>query len=94
MTIKVKDYHTEHGHKTVLVDDRGHKWLIVLIMNGQLAAIKVPKTEERYMTEPPGNKLSLRKAISEFRAYGKRLSMTKAAKAFLATASKSIKETS
>ncbi len=86
MSIELMMYHTEHGQKTVLVDDSGHKWLQVLMMDGTLVVRKVPKTDARYMRPVDGKQKAMSTRVRQFRAYGRRNGMTKAAKSFLSKA--------
>lgn len=99
MAIQLKTYRfkeaTKKGYRisehTVLVDDRGYKYLHVLMMDGTgLTVRKVPKDHERYMRDViQGRKLpSLATTINKFRKFGKRVGMTKAAKSFLTDAMK------
>lgn len=88
MSIEVKNYHTNHGVKTVLVDDSGRKWMQVLMMNGQLVVVKVSNQETRYMSSLTGKQKSMATRVRQYRAYGRRNGMTKAAKSFLSKATK------
>ena len=77
--------------KTVLVDDHGYKNLQVLMIDGSgLMVHTVPKEEARYMTDPiqNGRERSMKTVIRQYRAFGKRTGMTKAAKSFLTKATK------
>lgn len=93
MSIALMQYRYQSGahqtSKTVLVDDSGTKLLSVLVMDGSLTVRKVPKTEERYMSPAPGKEKAMTTRIKQFRAYGRRHGMTKAAKSFLTRATKS-----
>jgi hypothetical protein len=86
MAIQILDYHTNEGHKTVLVDDTGWKMLKVLMMDGGLIVRTVPNSETRYMTQLTGKQIALTTRIKQFRSYGRETGMTKAAKAFLSKA--------
>jgi len=88
MAIQIMDYHTDHGHKTVLVDDSGWKMLKVLMMDGGLSVRTVPNTKTRYMTPLTGKQKALTTRVKQFRAYGRQTGMTKAAKEFLTKATK------
>lgn len=83
--ITLKNYHTQDGTKTVLVDDRGSKWLRVLMMDGTLTVKRVPKEEERYMREVHEGKKrrSISGAVAVFASYGRNVGQTKAAREFL-----------
>lgn len=83
--IELKLYRTDQGTKTVLVDDRGRKYLHVLMMNGQLVVKKVPKSEARYMRDCPEQKKrrSISGAVRVFANYGRNVGATKQAKKFL-----------
>lgn len=90
MAYQLCSYRTTAGVKTVLVDDRGRKYLHVLIMNGTLTVRKVPKEEGRYMRPVIQSKRTraLSSTVRQLRSYGKRYGMTKEAKNFLRRASK------
>lgn len=87
--IELKLYRTDEGTKTVLVNDKGHKHLHVLMMGagkgGRLAVKKVPQSEKRYMKDCPETKKrrSISGAISVFASYGRNVGSTKEAKRFL-----------
>ena len=83
--IELKQYRTDHGIKTVLVNDKGRKYLHVLMMDGQLTVRKVDKTEERFMRDVIESKQrrSLQPAVAAFASYGARNGATKEAKRFL-----------
>lgn len=85
MSIKLQNYRTENGTKTVLVSDKGRKYLHVLMMDGQLVVRKVPKSESRYMTDAIEGKQrrSLSPAVRVYANYGRNHGMTKAAKKML-----------
>ena len=85
MTTELKMFHTEQGCKTVLVSDKGRKYLHLLMMDGQLVVRKIPKTEERYLRDVVQEKKipALTTLVRKFRAYGKRNGMTKSAKSML-----------
>jgi hypothetical protein len=89
MSIKLRSYRTEDGVKPVLVNDKGHKNLAVLMMGegqkGKLTVRHVPKSEERYMTEchEAKKRRNLNGAIRVFASYGRNVGATKEAKAFL-----------
>lgn len=86
MTVRLMSYRTEEGRKTVLVDDNGKKWMHVLMMTGGLVVKRVPQTETKYMAPSLGTQKALSTVVRQFRAYGKRTGMTKAAKSFLTKA--------
>ena len=85
MSIELKLYRTDNGTKTVLVNDKGRKYLRVLMMNGQLTVKKVAKSESRYMRDVPETKKrrTLGGAISVFASYGRNVGQTKGARKFL-----------
>jgi hypothetical protein len=84
--IKLMTYKTENdGNKTVLVDDSGHKYLHVLIIDMPVTVRKLPLEEARYMREPiqHGKTKSLQTIVRQYRAIGRKMGITKAAKALL-----------
>lgn len=86
MSTKLRNYKTEAGNKTVLVDDEvGRKYLYVLMMDGGLVLRKVPKSEEQYMDEvyDVKNRRGLGGVFTQFASYGHRVGSTKAARRFL-----------
>lgn len=88
MSIELKSYHTDQGFKTVLVDDSGRKWMQVLMMDGNLVVKKVPLSEARYMKPCIGKTKAMSTLVRQYRAFGKKNGMTKAAKSFLTKANK------
>lgn len=86
MSIELMMYRTEQGNKTVMVDDSGRKYLSVLIMDGNLTVRKVPKAEARFMSPLLGKPKAMSTRVRQYRAYGRRNGMTKAAKSFLTKA--------
>lgn len=89
MSIKLKNYRTEHGVKTVLVDNKGHKNLRILIIGegqkGQLTVRHVPRSEGRYLSDVIENKKrrGISGAVSVFASYARNVGATKEARAFL-----------
>jgi len=85
MEFQLKTYKTEHGIKTVLVGEPGRKLLPILMMDNGLVLRKVPKTEERYLSEVIEEKKrrSLMPVLNQFASYGKRNGSSKAAKQFI-----------
>lgn len=83
--IELKLYRTDEGTKTVLVNDKGRKYLYVLMMNAQLVVKKLPKEEARYMRDVPESKQrrSISGAVRVFANYGRNCGATKEAKKFL-----------
>lgn len=89
---ELKNYKTEAGNKTVIVGPAGRKYLPVLFMDGGLKVVKVPKTEEQYMTEiiQNGRLKSMKTSLQTFRHYGRTSGTSKAAKKFLRKATKAV----
>lgn len=85
MEIRLQNYRTSHGIKTVLVGEPGRKYMPLLIMDGTLIVKKVPIDHERYMSAPVEDKIrrSLMPAVAQFASYGARNGVSKAAKRFL-----------
>jgi hypothetical protein len=84
MDCTLKFYRTNTGEKTVLVGPPGRKLMPVLFIEGSgLTVKKVPLSEERYMRNAPHGKKTIKGLAKQYRAIGKRLGMTKAAKSFL-----------
>lgn len=86
MSVELKIYCTNHGHKTVLVGPAGRKLIPILLMESSgLTVVKVPLIEQRYLSDPPPLKRakSINTIVRQFRAFGNRVGMTKAAKLFL-----------
>jgi hypothetical protein len=83
---KLMDYHTDHGHKAVLVGPPGRKLIPILVMEASgLTVKKVPLIEERYLRDlplPPRSR-GINTVARKFKAFGNRNGMTKAAKSFL-----------
>lgn len=83
---QLMDYHTEQGHKSVLVGPRGRTLMPILIMEPSgLTVRKVPFAEDRYLKEmelPPRSR-NIQSVVRRFRAFGNKNGMTKAAKTFL-----------
>lgn len=90
MAIELKSYHTEDGVKTVLVNDKGWKFLHVLLMADKgLVVRKIPRTEERYFKDPIQSKKvpAMSTLVRRYRSFGATTGMTKEAKLFLREAS-------
>lgn len=88
---ELKMYRTDHGEKTVLVGPAGRKLLpILMIESSGLTLRKVPLSEQRYLRDVREEKKRRSKTavIRQFRGIGRTLGMTKAAKSFLAQATK------
>ena len=90
MSYELRNYHTEHGNKTVILDSNGRKWCHVLMMDGGLIVKKVPTEDRRFMREviQHGRTKSMKTVLRQFRKYGRRTGMSKAAKTFLTKATK------
>ena len=91
MCIEVKQYRTDHGEKVVLVGKKGRTLMPILMMeSGGLVVKRVPLTDARYMRDvmQSGKSKSIKTCIRQFRAFGKRTGMSKAAKSFLTDANK------
>ena len=88
MSYELKRYHMENGgNKIVILNDHGRKWIHVLMMDGGLVVKKIPAIDTQYMSDLPRTK-SMKAIVRQFRSYGKRTGMTKAAKSFLCEANK------
>jgi hypothetical protein len=90
---ELKQYRTDHGTKTVLVGKPGRKLVPILMVDGTgLTVRKVPLTDQRYMRDVREEKKrrSTSAVIRQYRGIGRRLGMTKAAKSFLAEATKAV----
>lgn len=88
---ELKYYRTENGVKTVLVGPEGRKLIPVLMVDGNgLTVKKLPKDERRYMRDVREEKKrrGMGGIIRQYRAIGRTLGTTKAAKAFLTQAQK------
>lgn len=91
---ELKLYRTEQGEKTVMVGPPGRKKMPVLIIGagkgGNLTVVNLPLTEQRYMRDVRDNKKrrGLSGVVRQYRAIGRRLGITKAAKKFLTEAQK------
>ena len=85
MEIRLQNYQTEHGCKTVLVGEPGRKYMPILMMDNGIIVKKVPLDYERYMRTPVEGKVrrSLMPAVAIFASYGARNGASKAAKRFL-----------
>jgi len=73
-------YRTDKGVFTALIGDPGTKYLPVVYIDAPIRLMKVPQTEERYMTiidYPP------KKAARRMLKAGRHLGITKTAKRFL-----------
>ena len=83
---ELKDYHTEHGHKTVIAGPKGRKLTPVLVMEASgLTVVKVQPREERFLRNlplPPRAR-GISTVAKRFKAFGNRNGATKAAKLFL-----------
>lgn len=87
----IKYYRTEFGEKTVLVGPKGRKYMPVLMIESSgLSVKKVPLTESRYMREV--QRKFTQALVKQYRAIGRRLGMSKAAKTFLTNAQKAAQE--
>ena len=76
--MQVVNYHTDDGHITGLLIDRGRKWLRFIPMKSSCIRIRrLPLSEEKYMTVLDN---SIKKAAKQFRAAGRRFGITLAAK--------------
>lgn len=86
MTITLKTYRTPDGVKTVLVNDKGWKFLHVLLMSERgLVVRKIPKTEKRYFSDPIQSKSvpSMSTLIRRYSSFGATAGISKEAKEFL-----------
>ena len=85
MDIRLQNYQTNHGVKTVLVGEPGRKYMPLLVMDGTLVVKKVPLNHERYMRPVVEEKVrrNLNPAVARFASYGARHGASKAAKRFL-----------
>lgn len=93
MTYRLQNYRTDHGTKTVLVGPKGRKLLPILLMESSgLTVVKAPLSDERFLSDviQSGKSKSMKSRVKQFRAFGKRTGMTKAAKAFLTKATKAV----
>ena len=83
--IRLQNYHTDHGIKTVLVGEPGRKLMPILIMDKGLIVKMVSLDEERFLSAPVESKIrrSLMPAVAQFASYGARRGASKAAKLFL-----------
>ncbi len=88
MSIELMSYHTPQGFKTVLVDNDGRKWMQVLMMDGNLVVKKVSNEETRYMKPCVGKTKAMSTLVKQYRSFGKKNGMSKAAKTFLTKANK------
>lgn len=87
---ELKNYFTGDGKKTVLVGPAGRKLIPILLIDGTgLVVRKVPLGDRRYMQDVREEKKrrGISGTIRQYRAIGRNLGMTKAAKTFLKQAS-------
>lgn len=88
---ELKYYQTESGFKPVLVGPTARTRFPVLLIEGNgLTVRKLPLDEARYMKDVRETKKrrSISGLIRQYRAIGRKLGMTKAAKQFLTQANK------
>jgi len=85
MEIRLQNYRSDSGVKTVLVGEPGRKYMPILIMDKGLVVKKVPLDHERYLSAPVESKKrrSLTPVVNQFASYGARNGASKAAKKFL-----------
>lgn len=86
-------YRTATGEKTVMVGPEGRKLMPVLMIEGSgLTVRKVPIGDRRFMRDvrEETKRRSTSGVIRQYRAIGRRLGMTKAAKSFLTEATKAV----
>ena len=83
--IRLHNFQTDHGVKTVLVGEPGRKFMPVLMMDHGLVVMKVPLDHERFMRPVVEEKVrrSLNPAVAVFASFGARNGASKAAKRFL-----------
>ena len=89
MNYKLQMYRTDQGTKPVMVGPPGRKLLPILIIESSgVTVLKVPLSEQRFLFDSTTfkNYRSMKSAAKHFKAVGKRLGMTKAAKSFLSKA--------
>lgn len=78
MSALVVRYHTDDGHITGLLIDKGRKYLRFIPMKAKCIRVhRLLVAEEKYMTELD---TPLKKAAKQFRAAGRRFGITTAAK--------------
>jgi len=90
---ELKIYRTDHGEKTVITGKPGRKLLPILMIEGTgLTVKKVPLGDRRYMRDVREEKKrrGMGGVIRQYRGIGRKLGMTKAAKAFLTDANKAV----
>lgn len=89
---ELKYYRMDTGEKTVLVGPPGRKFLPILMIDGTgLTVKKVLLEEQRYMRDVCEKKRrSMSGLVRQYRAIGRKLGMTKAAKSFLANAQRAV----
>jgi len=93
MNFELKNYRTDHGVKTVLIGETGRKYFQMLMMDHSgLVVKKVPLSEQRYLSDviQNGKSKSIKTITRQYREFGKRTGMTKAAKSFLSQLSKAV----
>ena len=79
------ELYRDRNSKALLLFKRGHKMLHCLIISPPVRVVKLEKIEERYFTLLllDGKPYPLRRALRRFKASGKNLGITDAAKAVL-----------
>lgn len=76
-------YHTELGHTSALVVERGRKWMKIIPMESHAVRIKkVPLSDERQMKPLTfkGRPYPIPRAVKHFKRHGRTFGITKTAK--------------
>lgn len=85
--MEIVDYHTELGHTSALIIDRGTKWMSIIPIESHAVRVRrVPLTEERYMTPATfnGKPYPITRAVRHYKKHAKSFGITKSAKRVLA----------
>ena len=81
--MEVVAYHSELGHTSALVLERGRKWIKIIPIESHAVRIrKVPLTEEKFMSPATfkGQPYPLPRAVKIFKRHGRTFGITKTAK--------------
>ena len=80
--MEIVDYHTETGHTSTLIVERGRKWMKIIPMESHVVRVrKVKLDQERYMRPLTykGKPYPVRRAVRHFKNHAKTFGVTKTA---------------
>ena len=84
MQVELKYYKTDHGVSAVLVGEAARTRMPVIIIEHKGVMLRhVPVTDQRYMSDAPTKKRSMKAIAQQFRTIGNKLGISKPAKRFL-----------